>query len=212
MSVSSTSVDIFFSFCLLYVYFVHFLPFHLCFTSPLACFLYFTSFIPPCFPFPSPLFIPHFCFFISVFCFLPLVSLCLLPLVLFVFLSPPYFFHQNQYKIGFLRSILFYFHNAYWPLVSTKSSLNDFVFLFPVFGSQIWKYSDQMETGWILTLTSSIFSCLQRKNNYKSEQVTSTGKCALISKDIKDTGHIFRMRVIDKQRDRQCSNTDLLIK
>lgn len=129
MNISSTSVEIFFSFCLLYLYFFHFLPFYLCFTSPRL--VSFTSLVS--FPFPSPLFIPHFSFFISVFCFLPLVSLCLLPLVLFIFLSPSYFFHQNQYKIGFLRSILFYFHNAYWPLFSTESSLNDFLFPFPSF-------------------------------------------------------------------------------
>lgn len=110
-----------------------FFPFSPLFQTPLACFLSFTSFIPPRFPCPSPLLIPHFCFFKSVFCFLPLISLRLLPLVLFVFLSPSHFFHQNQYKIGFLRSILFYFHNAYWPLVSTESSLNDFLFPFPSF-------------------------------------------------------------------------------
>lgn len=121
----------------LFVYYISISFIFLLFTfvsHPPCLFLLLHFFHSPSFPRPSPLFSPHFCFFISVVCFLPLVSLHLLPLVLFVFLSPSYFFfHQNQYKIGFLWSILFYFHNAYWPFVSTESGLNNFLFPFPSF-------------------------------------------------------------------------------
>lgn len=122
-----------FFFCF-YEHFLHFCWDFLFFLSIISLFLSFSSFsplfhIPPCFfpllhffhfpSFPLPISSFHTSFlFLYIFCFLPLVSLRLWPLVLFVFLMPSHFFHQNQYKIGFLRSILFYFQmpTGLWSL------------------------------------------------------------------------------------------------
>lgn len=123
------------SFLFVYYIFISFIFFPFTFVSHRPLLVSFTLLLS--FPLVSPFHL-LFSYLISV-SWYPFSVSCLSLAFVFYLLSSLYFsrllifFHQNQYKIGFLRSILFYFHNAYWPLVSTGSSLNDFFFPFPSF-------------------------------------------------------------------------------